>query len=59
MLLQVVLFLLQKSRLKNELTALENSQQIQQNHLEQKQLQQLQESQLNVVAVTARLRRAT
>jgi len=34
-----VIFALQKSRLKNQLTELQNSQQILQNHLQQKQLQ--------------------
>ena len=41
-----VIFALQKSRLKNQLTELQNSYQIQQSNLEQKQLQ-LQESQLS------------
>lgn len=42
-----VIFALQNSRLKNQLTELQNSQQILQNHLEQKQLQ-LQETQLTL-----------
>ena len=42
-----VIFALQKSRLKNQLTELQNSYQIQQSNLEQKQLQ-LQESQLSL-----------